>query len=143
MTKGRNIIIFVNSQPLFDVHRQFLQTFLIDLQAEVSRFLCRIFTVFLFSQNLARLSSVFIFYKLSSGDCLAFRVILKQPFRIRFPDILKTYFYGQTFSGSEFFCTVMGKFFSRFLLLSIYQSTSEGTKPCFRKKKRHESTTLK
>ena len=31
--------------------------------------------VLLNSQNLARFSSVFIFYKLSAGYCLAFRVI--------------------------------------------------------------------
>ena len=43
MTKGRDIIIFVNSQPPFDVHRQYLDVSLIDLQAKVSRFRCRIF----------------------------------------------------------------------------------------------------
>ena len=31
--KGINIKNFVKSQPLFDVHQQYLQTFLIDLQA--------------------------------------------------------------------------------------------------------------
>ena len=40
VTKGRNIKNFLNSQPLFDVHQQYLQAFLIDLQAEVSRFRC-------------------------------------------------------------------------------------------------------
>ena len=40
MTKGRNIKNFVKSQQLFDVHRQCLWTFLIDLQAEDSRFRC-------------------------------------------------------------------------------------------------------
>ena len=68
MTKVRD---FVKSQPPFDVHR----TFLIDLQTEVSRFCCRIFIDLLISQNLARLSSVFIFYKLFAGDFLAFRAI--------------------------------------------------------------------
>ena len=38
MSKGRNIKNFVKSPPLFDVHRQYLWTFLIDLQAEVSTF---------------------------------------------------------------------------------------------------------
>ena len=43
---GRNIKNFENHQPLLDVHRQYLWTFLIDLQAEVSRFRCRIFHCF-------------------------------------------------------------------------------------------------
>ena len=46
--KGRNVKKFVNNQPLFDLHQQwqYLQTFLIDLQAEISRFRCRIFHCF-------------------------------------------------------------------------------------------------
>ena len=36
MTEGGNIKNFVKSQPLFDVHRQYVQNFLTDLQAEVS-----------------------------------------------------------------------------------------------------------
>ena len=43
MTKGREIIILVKGQPPFDVHRQYLDVSLIDLQARVSRFHCRIF----------------------------------------------------------------------------------------------------
>ena len=52
-----NIQNILKDQSLFDVHRQYLQTFVIDLQTEVSKvsLLC------LFSQNLARLQSVFIF----------------------------------------------------------------------------------
>ena len=46
MTKGREIIFFVNSLPPFDVHRQYLDVSLIDLQARVSRFHCRIFHCF-------------------------------------------------------------------------------------------------
>ena len=46
MTKGREIIIFAKSQPLFDVHRQYLEVSLTDLQARVSRFCCRIFQCF-------------------------------------------------------------------------------------------------
>ena len=46
MPEGRKIKNFVKSQPLFDVHRQYLQAFLIDLQAGVSRFPCRIFRCF-------------------------------------------------------------------------------------------------
>ena len=42
----KNVKSFVNSQPLFDVHRQYLWTFLIDLQAEASMFRCRIFRCF-------------------------------------------------------------------------------------------------
>ena len=43
MTKGGEIIIFVKSQPPFDAHRQYLDVSLIDVQARVSRFRCRIF----------------------------------------------------------------------------------------------------
>ena len=39
MTK-ENIKNILKGQSLFDVHQQYLQTFLIDLQAEVSRFRC-------------------------------------------------------------------------------------------------------
>ena len=46
MTKGREIIIFVKIQPPFDVHRQYFDVSLIDLQARVSRFCCRIFHCF-------------------------------------------------------------------------------------------------
>ena len=42
VTKGKEIIIFVKSQPPFDVHRQYRDDSLIDLQARVSRFPCRI-----------------------------------------------------------------------------------------------------
>ena len=60
MTKGTNIKNSVKSQSLFDVHRQYLQTFLVDLQAEVSRFRCRIFHCFAyFLKNVVRLSSDF------------------------------------------------------------------------------------
>ena len=38
--KRKNIKNFLNGQSLLDVHRQYLQTFPIDLQAEVSRFRC-------------------------------------------------------------------------------------------------------
>ena len=55
VTKGRIIKNFVKSQPLFDVHQQYVWTFLKDLQ----------FLFCLFSQILVRLSSVSIFYKLS------------------------------------------------------------------------------
>ena len=46
MTKGREIIVFVKSQPPFDVHRQYLDVSLIDLQATVSRFRGRMFHCF-------------------------------------------------------------------------------------------------
>ena len=49
MTKGRNIKNFLKSQPLFDVHRQYVWTFLTDLQVEVPRFRCRIFHCFAYS----------------------------------------------------------------------------------------------
>ena len=46
MTKGREIIIFANRQPPFDVDRQYLDVSLIDSQARVSKFRCRIFHCF-------------------------------------------------------------------------------------------------
>ena len=46
MTKGKEIIIFVKSLPPFNVHQQYLDVSLIDLQARVSRFRCRIFHCF-------------------------------------------------------------------------------------------------
>ena len=73
MTKEREIILFVKSQPPFHEHQQYLDVSLIDLKARVSRFRCRIFHCFV--ENLARLSSAFIFTKLSAHDFLAFRVI--------------------------------------------------------------------
>ena len=51
MTKERKIIIFLKSQPPFDTHQQYLDVFLIDLQARVLRFRCRIFTVLLVSRK--------------------------------------------------------------------------------------------
>ena len=46
VTKGKEIIIFVKNQSPFDVHRQYLDVSLLDLQARVSRFHCRIFHCF-------------------------------------------------------------------------------------------------
>ena len=51
MTKGRKITSFVNSQSPFDVHRQYLDVPLIDLQARVTRFRSRIFTALLISRK--------------------------------------------------------------------------------------------
>ena len=69
VTKGRNINSFVRVNSLCCTLAVRPDDSDIDLQAEVSRFRCRIFLLFcLFCQNLVRLSSVFIFYKLFSGD---------------------------------------------------------------------------
>ena len=46
MTKGREITIFVKNQPPFDVHPQYLDVSVIDLQDRVSRFRCPIFHCF-------------------------------------------------------------------------------------------------
>ena len=46
MAKGREIIIFAKSQPIFDVDRQYSDVSLLDSQARVSRFRCRIFHCF-------------------------------------------------------------------------------------------------
>ena len=51
MTKGKEIIIFVKSWPPFDAHLQHLDASLIDLQARVSRFRCRIFYCFVISRK--------------------------------------------------------------------------------------------
>ena len=63
MAKGRNIKSFLNSPSLFDVHRQYPWTFLINLQAEVSRFCCRIFHCFAYDFKIQKLylnSNVFL-----------------------------------------------------------------------------------
>ena len=50
------------SQPLFDVHRQYIWTFLIDLQAEVQGSAVEFFTVLLI---FSKLSSIIIGFYLS------------------------------------------------------------------------------
>ena len=59
VTKGRNIKNLVKSQPLLDVYRQYVWTFLIDLQVSLSNFSL----FFVFSETLAQLPS-FISYPL-------------------------------------------------------------------------------
>ena len=49
MTKRIEIIIFEKSQPPFDIHRQYFDVSMIDLQARISRFRCQI--VLLISRN--------------------------------------------------------------------------------------------
>ena len=51
MTKRREILIFVKSQAPFDVHRQYLEVSVIDSEARVSRFRCRIFHCFFISRK--------------------------------------------------------------------------------------------
>ena len=51
MTTGREIIIFAKSQPPFDVHRQYLNVSLTDLQVRVSRFAVELFTVLWISRK--------------------------------------------------------------------------------------------
>ena len=82
---------------------------------EVSLF-CWILSLFSLScQNLARLSSGFILYKLSSSGCLAVRVIWKQLFRIRFVAIWRNVFLRSNLLRKvNSFCTVM-KFFPEIL----------------------------
>ena len=59
MTKRRNVKNSVESQPLFDVHWQYLQ---IDLQAEVSRFRCRIFLCFAYFLKISLDYHQFLFF---------------------------------------------------------------------------------
>ena len=89
MAKRRDIKDIVKGQPLFNTHL----TFLIDYKLKFPGFAVENFTVLLVSQNLPQLPSVFIFYKLSAGDCSVFRVIWKQPFRITFLFISKNGFF--------------------------------------------------
>ena len=111
MTKGRQIIIFAKNQPPFDVRRQYLDVFLTDSQPRVPSL--SNFSLFCgFLENLARLSLVFIFKKLSAHDFLAFRVIWKQTCRLDFSIFLKQCFYGQTSSGRwNFFARLWCIFF--------------------------------
>ena len=51
MTKGGEIIIFVNSHPPFDVHRQYLDVSMIDLQARFRCFAVEFFTVLFISRK--------------------------------------------------------------------------------------------
>ena len=90
-------MIFVKSQPHFDVHRQYLDVPLIDLQARVLRFRSRIFHCFVdFLENLARLSSSFIFKKLSTHDFLLSESFENKRFELDFSIFQKACFYGQT-----------------------------------------------
>ena len=131
MTKGRNIKNFIKSQPLFDVHRQYLQTFLIDLRAEVLRF--RRFAYFLkiyldYNSFLSNISypPMIVLHLASFANNLFesdFSIFKKNVFLqsnlLRKVNLLR---------GYEIFS-------SRFLLFSIYQNTSESIRPYFRKKK--------
>ena len=51
MIKGREIIMFVKSQPPFDVHRQYLDVSLIDYRLEFRGFAVEFFTVLLISRK--------------------------------------------------------------------------------------------
>ena len=73
--KERDNINFLKSQPLFGVHRQYLWTFLIDLLAEVSRFGCQICHCSAYFSKFSSILIGFVLYKLSAGDCLAFKAI--------------------------------------------------------------------
>ena len=64
MTKGREIIIFAKSQPIFDVHRQYRDVSLLDSQARVSRFRCRIFHCFV---DISKSSSIVIGFYLQKA----------------------------------------------------------------------------
>ena len=60
-----------------------------------------------FSQNLARLSSGFILYKLFSGDCLALISHLKTTFSNKIFRYLKNVFLRADLRKVNFLCTVM------------------------------------
>ena len=62
MTKGREIIIFAKSQPLFDVHRQYLDVSLTDSQ-EFQGFAVEFFTVLWISRKSNSIIIAFYLYK--------------------------------------------------------------------------------
>ena len=99
MAKVRIINNFVKNQLLFDVHQQYLQTFVIDLQPEVSRFRCRIFHCFAYFLRIKldyhRILS-FISYPLVI--VLYLESFENNLFEFDFAISKKTCFYGQTFS---------------------------------------------
>ena len=97
MTKRRNIENFEKSQQLFDVHRQYLQTFLIDLQAEVSRFLCRIFHCFAYFIKIYLDYNRFLsFISYPLVTVLHSESFENNFFELDFSTSKKTCFYGQT-----------------------------------------------
>ena len=109
--KRRNIKNFVKSQPLFDVHRQYLYTFLIDLHAEVSSFCCRIFHCFAFF--FSKFSSIIIgFYLLYP---LVFVLYLESfennVFELDFSISKKRVSTVKPSQKNDFFCTVKKFFF--------------------------------
>ena len=96
MIKGRNIKNFVKSQLFFDVHQYW--TFLIDLQAEVSRFRCRFFSCFAYFLKLQHDYHQFlILYKLSSVIVLHLEPFENNFFELDFSIFKKVRFYCQTF----------------------------------------------
>ena len=100
MTKGSENIIFVKSQPPFDVHRQYLDVSLIDLQARVPRFRGRIFHCFLdFSKILLGYHR---FLSLKSYRLMIFlhlESFENKLFELDFSIFQKARFYGQIPSG--------------------------------------------
>ena len=128
MRKGKKIKSFVNSKLFFVVHRQYLQTFLIDLQAEVSRFRCRNFHCF------AYFLKIFLDYH-------RFLSFISYPLvTVLHLKSFENNLFGSDFSIDKNKHVSMVKpsqegelSFVEILLLSIYQNTSESVKPCFRK----------
>ena len=132
VTKGKEITIFCKDSAALwrtpTISRRFSDRFTgQSFEVSFSNFplLCWFF------ENLALLSS--LFKKLPAIDFLAFRVIWKQAFRIRFLDISKTLSLRSNPLTNVKFLQGYDILFSRFLLLSTYKETSESIRPFCRK----------
>ena len=137
VTRRREKIIFAKSQPPCDIHRQYLDVFLIH-RLEFRCFAVEFLTALLISLKPSSIIIVFYLKKPLAHDFLPFRVIWKQACRL---DFQKSCFYGQTSIGRWIFCTVMIYFFPWFLLLSIFRKLLKESDH-FVEKIQHESTAV-
>ena len=137
VTRRREIIIFAKSQLPCDIHRQYLDVFLIH-RLEFRCFAVEFLTALLISLKPSSIIIVFYLKKPLAHDFLPFRVIWKQACRL---DFQKSCFYGQTSIGRWIFCTVMIYFFPWFLLLSIFRKLLKESDH-FVEKIQHDSTAV-
>ena len=134
MTKGSNTKNFVKSQPLYDVHRQYLKTFLIDLQTEVSRFRCRIFQYFAyFSKFSLIIIGFYVFLSYPLVIVLHLESFENNLFKLDFSISTKARFYDQTISGRCIFCTVMKFVFRDFCSFPYIKILLKVSDPVFDK----------
>ena len=97
VTKGREIIIFVKSQPPFDLHRQYLDVSLVDLQTRVSRFRSQIFQCFVDFWKILLDYHRFLFLKSYRHMIFLYlKSFENKRFELNFSIFQKACFYGQT-----------------------------------------------